>query len=657
MRALVRLMTVPASKRDDRWLEESLQAAIQLELSTIPPYLYAAWSIDAGHDPSATRPVIVGIAVEEMLHMGIACNLLASIGGQPRIVQAAPTYPAELPKDIHQGLSVGLEPLSRELLLRTFMVIEEPSVLFVEDPDFVASGSTLIGEFYDEVQQRLERRATSFSTARQLDLRAFPMATSSYIIERLDDVRAAVDLIKRQGEGTAAGPFEVSTPEKVELAHFYQFGEIAHGHRLTRTSPFTYTGQPVEMPTVRAVTPAASARPEAAEFNRLYSDILRDLDRAWEVGGAAGGDSLGDAVGTMFALGPTAEQLISQGIGPPFILVDESGTPVTPPPVGNRFARVKEILDAAVGSRRFGAHGPFWRGQTRDQFVQFIFANQPLVVVGNGRDSNLVKALRGQKPFGRDIGTPGAFFRRMPAGRPPVAPADIDFIEQWINDGCPDAAPEVLEPRVSLTTGAFRPDPSVHLAYFRDLDDWSAFHPTPEVRGATDKVFAAFAAWMPFAQDPSQEAAWIEALADDGVGQAVAMLSARRQQTVEAHYGVPVPLLALLDGFERFGSDGLPDDPLRPDERHNMSEPIMWFVLSSFADACVQLDISTEFWLFFMRPILCGLLNDGLFRGRFPVQGFQAIPEGRMAVFQHVQDVADADLRAELRQRFVDAQL
>jgi Ferritin-like len=654
----MRLMTVPASKRDDRWLEESLQAAIQLELSTIPPYLYAAWSIDAGHDPSDTRPVIVGIAVEEMLHMGIACNLLASIGGQPRIVQVAPTYPAELPKDIHQGLLVGLEPLSRELLLRTFMAIEEPSVLFVEDPEFVASGSTLIGEFYDQIQQRLDSPATSFSTARQVDLqRVFFMAERSFIIESLDDVRAAVDLIKRQGEGTAAGPFEVSTPEKVELAHFYQFGEIAHGHRLTRTSPFTYTGQPVDMPAVRPVTLAASTQPEAAEFNRLYSDILRDLDRAWDVGGPAGGDRLEIARDKMFGLGGVAEQLISQGIGPPFILVDESGTPVTPPPVGNRFARVKEILDAAVGPRSFGAHGPFWRGQSRDQFVQFVFANHPLVVVGNGRDSNLIKALRGQKPFGRDIGTPGAFFRRMPAGRPPVAPADVDFIEQWINDGCPDAAPVVFEPRVSLTTGAFRPDPSVHLAYFRDLDNWSAFHPTPEVRGAIDKVFGAFTSWMPFARDHSKEAAWVEALADDAVVQAIAMLSARRKQTVEAHYGVPVPLLALLDGFERFGSDGLPDDPLRPDERHNMSEPIMWFVLSSFADACVQLEISTEFWLFFTRPILCGLLNDGLFRGRFPVQGFQATPEGQMAVFQHVQNVADADLRAELRQRFVDAEL
>jgi len=124
MRALVRLMTVPEDKRDGRWLEEGLQAAIQLEMSTIPPYLYAAWSIDESADPSGTREVILQIAREEMLHMGIACNLLAAIGGQPRIVQVAPSYPTRLPKDIHQGLAVALEPLSRELLLNTFNYLD-----------------------------------------------------------------------------------------------------------------------------------------------------------------------------------------------------------------------------------------------------------------------------------------------------------------------------------------------------------------------------------------------------------------------------------------------------------------------------------------------------------------------------------------------------
>jgi hypothetical protein len=107
------------------------------------------------------------------------------------------------------------------------------------------------------------------------------------------------------------------------------------------------------------------------------------------------------------------------------------------------------------------------------------------------------------------------------------------------------------------------------------------------------------------------------------------MLSACQKQIVEAHYGVPVPLLTLLDGSreirERWAAErsGSPPSP-----RHNINAAIMWFALSAFAEACVRLQISSEFWLFYMRAILCGLLNDGLYRRRFTVQGFQAMPEG-----------------------------
>jgi Ferritin-like len=318
MREIVRLITVPEERRDARWLEEGLQAAIQLEMSTIPPYLYAAWSIDENADPSGTRGDILEIAREGMLHMGIACNLLAAVGGDPRILQIAPSYPTRLPKDIHEDLPVALEPLSRDLLLNTFMAIEEPVAHLVDDPEFVPSGSTLIGDFYDKIQQAFEARTPVLSTTRQVNLRSFSKGT--FIMASLDDVRKGIDLIKRQGEGTAAAPFEKSNPD--ELAHFYQFGEMAHGHRLTRTAPFTYTGEDVEMPGVREVAPAEGTQPEAREFNQLYSDMLGDLERAWAGGGTA---MLTAAVGKMFGLAGIAKQLFQGDVGPGFIVIDDSG--------------------------------------------------------------------------------------------------------------------------------------------------------------------------------------------------------------------------------------------------------------------------------------------------------------------------------------------
>ena len=120
--------------------------------------------------------------------------------------------------------------------------------------------------------------------------------------------------------------------------------------------------------------------------------------------------------------------------------------PVTPPTGAGRFSAVKNILEEAVSGTDIGAHGNFWRDQSRDQFVAMSVFGRPLLSrradgTFDESESNLVKALEGRNPFGRDIGTPGATIRRMPAGLAPVAPDKVEVIRQWIRDGCPDDAP------------------------------------------------------------------------------------------------------------------------------------------------------------------------------------------------------------------------
>ncbi len=106
----------------------------------------------------------------------------------------------------------------------------------------------------------------------------------------------------------------------------------------------------------------------------------------------------------------------------------------------NRFERVIQILDNAIGGPDaiIGAHGTFWRGLTRDQFVTKNVFTLDVITVGQGASSNLVKALKGETPFGSDLPNPppDAGFPRMPAGLDPVAAQDIAFIEQWIDEGC-----------------------------------------------------------------------------------------------------------------------------------------------------------------------------------------------------------------------------
>jgi photosystem II stability/assembly factor-like uncharacterized protein len=98
----------------------------------------------------------------------------------------------------------------------------------------------------------------------------------------------------------------------------------------------------------------------------------------------------------------------------------------------NRFERVIEILDNAIGGPQANirAHGPFWRGTKRDEFIGLKVFDEQLLVVGQGAASNLIKALKGEAPFD------GSRFPRMPAGRQPVAADDIAFIERWIDEGC-----------------------------------------------------------------------------------------------------------------------------------------------------------------------------------------------------------------------------
>ena len=116
----------------------------------------------------------------------------------------------------------------------------------------------------------------------------------------------------------------------------------------------------------------------------------------------------------------------------------------------NRFERVVAILDESIGGpdAGFAAHGPFWRGLTRDQLVAFKVSDRvQLLVVGDGAASNLVKALKGEAPFGRDLDNPpaGARLPRMPVGLDAVPDENIAAIQAWIDDGCPEDDPGEVE--------------------------------------------------------------------------------------------------------------------------------------------------------------------------------------------------------------------
>jgi Ferritin-like len=110
-------------------LQDALKLAMQLESSTIPPYLCAQWSVDPATDPAgAVAGMIQTIVVQEMFHFALAGNMLTAIGGVPNVANAQfiPKYPThKLPGDIDQKLAVDLLPLTTDQLA-VFMQIELP---------------------------------------------------------------------------------------------------------------------------------------------------------------------------------------------------------------------------------------------------------------------------------------------------------------------------------------------------------------------------------------------------------------------------------------------------------------------------------------------------------------------------------------------------
>jgi len=85
-------------------LRSAVQTAIQLEHSTIPPYLTADFTLQNTGNKEISN-LIGTILGEEMLHMSIASNLLNAIGGTPVINKPGfiPTYPGPLPGGVESA--------------------------------------------------------------------------------------------------------------------------------------------------------------------------------------------------------------------------------------------------------------------------------------------------------------------------------------------------------------------------------------------------------------------------------------------------------------------------------------------------------------------------------------------------------------------------
>ena len=150
-------------------LKTNLQTAIEIELVTIPIYLFTYYSIKRKEKSGENiRPcdlfankaggVIMSVAVEEMLHMSLSSNVLYSLGVEPLLYRNSPgPYPTALPyhnptgpSGPHGGTAVKipLSKLSYEQLWH-FLQIEYPEQKGAMPQD---KNWDTIGQFYSYIR-------------------------------------------------------------------------------------------------------------------------------------------------------------------------------------------------------------------------------------------------------------------------------------------------------------------------------------------------------------------------------------------------------------------------------------------------------------------------------------------------------------------------
>ncbi|WP_243878225.1 ferritin-like protein [Streptomyces sp. SUK 48] len=281
---VARLITVPEKHRGVDWLRSALQVAVEIEFSTIPPYLCGWWSIK-NRTCDAAR-LIRRIVSDEMYHLGIVCNLLVALGGRPRIKGAAPVYPGPLPGGVHPGVDVYLSGLTRALVRDVMMAIEAPAAPLTGS----ARDPLSIGHFYDELLTAFRSVAPDLSADRQLCERVGEDVLRP--VRTLDDVERSIEVIKDQGEGTSVSPADDLGDG--HLAHYYAFAEIYHGRRLREADgTWQFTGAPVPFPDTRPMSvvpaggwprPPAGARRLLDDFDDTYTTVLDALETAWREG-------------------------------------------------------------------------------------------------------------------------------------------------------------------------------------------------------------------------------------------------------------------------------------------------------------------------------------------------------------------------------------
>lgn len=298
-------------------LRQALQVAVALEFSTIPPYLTALYSLQ--DKSSDAYQVIRSVALEEMLHINLACNLMNAIAEdntqrpkfhgdvlidaitEPDATLTLPvSYPDDLLRPILNGPRVQLMAASKELMKETFMGIEQPEPV---TPGKLEEGQIFdtIGQLYAAIEElfvycnnNCDNLFSGNPAWQRTDFYFGSGGGKPVEVYDIDTAKEAIQQIMEQGEGAMPpntsyrhrqpygtynhyglrsdgtyGPI-LGTP--FELSHYFKFKAIADGI--------------VPLPSVYPMLPNPKqekfTNPDASSLNEVFNDSYSILVEALE---------------------------------------------------------------------------------------------------------------------------------------------------------------------------------------------------------------------------------------------------------------------------------------------------------------------------------------------------------------------------------------
>ncbi|KAI8515324.1 hypothetical protein Bbelb_061370 [Branchiostoma belcheri] len=260
-------------------LKKTLQIALQLELSTIPPYLSALFSIKDGENKEVAA-LIKSVVVDEMKHMALVSNILNAIGGSPNlnIPSIVPSYPGPLPGGANPGLELKLAKCSLNQIRTVFQGIERPNCE-IANSDVVQylrshknqlmrySSDEPDGKTWEDISEQCTKITTRPQTIGaiyihqilcpmiKLEMTALVNGQTLFTRDRkkqithkqwlsdndnppseVHDLRSAIEAIEDIAiEGEGSDPCDPFHGEGEHLSHYFKFAEILNGRRLMET--------------------------------------------------------------------------------------------------------------------------------------------------------------------------------------------------------------------------------------------------------------------------------------------------------------------------------------------------------------------------------------------------------------------------------------